>query len=143
MVPIGVRRITHHSTLRTTARAEALKARKPSPASPTFRAATPVTSEITRICSTLNDSRGRGRAGVEILVEAGRPRMLEGHQAGQEVEPRAVGLGRVGRGGDDGGVQARLQDQAQGDADQHGDQGGDGEPQQGAPDQAGGVLQFR
>jgi hypothetical protein len=78
------------------------------------------------------DDRGRGLQAQDV----GR------HQARQEVEPRAGGLGRVRLGGGDRGVQAGLQDQAQGDADGHGDQGGDREPQQGAPDQPRGVLQF-
>ena len=39
-------------------------------------------------------------------------------------------------------LQAGLQDEAEGDADGNGDQGGDREPQQGPPDQAGGVLQL-
>ena len=60
-------------------------------------------------------------------------------QAGQEVEPGPGGRG--GRRGvrGDAGVVTRLEHQAERDADRHGDQGGDREPRQGLPRQAGGA----
>lgn len=55
-VPIGARRMIHHSTFWTTARADSVNLMKTSACSPTFSAAMPKAMDSTRICSTLMET---------------------------------------------------------------------------------------
>ncbi|CPU65080.1 Uncharacterised protein [Mycobacteroides abscessus] len=83
-MPIGARRMIHHSTFCTIASAERLNARNGSAFLPDLSAAMPMTSATTRICSTLKltdvDAApvSAPSSPVSRLVEAPRPRTLPG-----------------------------------------------------------------
>ena len=130
-MPIGASRMTHHRTFCTIASAERTKPRNGSAGSPTLSAATPMATAITISWRTLNDSAPSARA---LQAED-----VAGHQSGEEVEPSAALLGGGRGGGVDRAVAAGLGEQAQADADRHGDQCGDGEPQQRLAGEARGV----
>src|SRR5699024_4512934 len=79
------------------------------------------------------------RDGAVIARGGAEAQEVRGHQAGEEVEPAALGAGGTLGGAVDVGVRAGRGDHAQRDADGHRDQGGDREPQQGLPCEAGRV----
>ena len=120
-----------------TARAEALRFRNGSAALPTLRAAMPTAIAITRIWSTLKLTAVVATPSVTVVV-APRPRKFSGEQAGQEGPPVAGLAGVLGFLAD-AGPGSGLQQHAEPDPDQHGDQGRDGEPEQRVPGEPGGV----
>ena len=77
-VPSGAMRMIHHSTFWMTSSVEAEKSRKGLAFSPSLRAATPTAIEMTRICRMLKLTEVDREPSSAAVVEADRPRKLEG-----------------------------------------------------------------
>src|SRR6476620_11706920 len=76
-VPIGARRMIHHSTFCTMASSDALNCRNGSALAPTFSAAMPIAAATTSNCSTLKLSDVLAAPSVRVVF-AFRPRKLLG-----------------------------------------------------------------
>ena len=78
MVPIGARRMIHHSSFWMIASTERENVRNGAAFSPTLSAATPTTIAITRICSTLNVGEEASAPSSPAVVLTVRPRKFAG-----------------------------------------------------------------
>src|SRR5699024_9800509 len=77
--------------------------------------------------------------GAVVPGGPGDAQEVRGHRARAEVQPAALGVGGLRGVGRDPGAGAGRGNGAEGDADRDGDQGGDREPEQCLPGQAGGI----